>query len=396
MSSHNERIAAKRQQACIDFIHLTSTNLSTAKHYLKQTAFDLEGAISLFYDAGGEALASDNEEEHEQPGEQQQGQSLTVQEEDEKDENDPISSIMKAARKESPPNEEGSSSFSGRGFSLNSPSNTNKTNSKSPTALKIRVTFYKDGFTAQEEETVEEETNKSRRRGVHSFTSSASGVPSLPQLRTYEENPKFIQDVQQNRVPLEYRRLDTSNLPVPVSILLDDQRKREYPMEIWQKQQQDESKSNQSFSGSGQTLGSTIESSGKNEVLQDNATPNNLGAWFLSLLLSWWRLLLEFLTSWIRRAVPLEKHTVNSSKPTTTISLRIGQNKQRVEFNTDHTVQDLRRYCQIELQASEFELLAGFPPKTIPDTSQTLTEVGLLNSAVDVRVLATGEEKRRN
>jgi len=45
------------------FKQLTSTNVSTAQHYLKNNGYDMERAVSSFYDEGGEALSSEVEEE---------------------------------------------------------------------------------------------------------------------------------------------------------------------------------------------------------------------------------------------------------------------------------------------------------------------------------------------
>jgi len=117
------------------------------------------------------------------------------------------------------------------------------------------------------------------------------------------------------------------------------------------------------------------------------------------------------------------RHTVDSTRPTTFISVRIpvpsasssssssGKkvNRKKVEFNTTHTVGDLRQYCQSELlllllnggagskggsgyggrttTVDKFDLLAGFPPKVIETEDLSLEEAGLLNSAVDVRMV---------
>jgi hypothetical protein len=206
---------------------------------------------------------------------------------------------------------------------------------------------------------------------------------------------------------MEYRRRDEQKRPVPVSILLDDQRKRDYPVDMWRKQQQEEEAAPSHFGGAGQMLGgspcdSSPSTSNNNE--NGNENNNNLVAWLLSFLFSWWGALYALVTHWIRQvtAVPLEKHTVDRQKGTTTISLRMPDNKrERVEFNTDHTVADLRRYCRLELEGlteDNLELLAGFPPKTVrhEQNASTLKDAGLLNSAVDVRVLSNPKDKRQN
>mmetsp|Transcript_27804 Transcript_27804/g.55678 ORF Transcript_27804/g.55678 Transcript_27804/m.55678 type:complete len:200 (-) Transcript_27804:687-1286(-) len=98
----------------------------------------------------------------------------------------------------------------------------------------------------------------------------------------------------------------------------------------------------------------------------------------------------------LRRTVPLRRHVVDPRKPVTTIALRLPSQRERIEFNTDHTVQDLRRCCRLELGSSvEFELMAGFPPKAVPDDHSSLEKAGLLNAAVDVQAVSTAEDKRR-
>ena len=119
-------------------------------------------------------------------------------------------------------------------------------------------------------------------------------------------------------------------------------------------------------------------------------------------LLSFLSALCAVAAHWIRRATakPPVKHTVDPRKATTALSLRLPDRPQAcVEFNADHTVEDLRRYCQLELGGTmeeNLELLAGFAPRTVgPEKySKTLEEAGLLNSAVDVRLLSNPKDKR--
>lgn len=398
MSSHNERIAAKRDKSCMEFVQTTSTNMSTAKHYLQQSAFDLERAVSMFYDTGGEALPSDEEDEEEVVP------SATALERNGNDnenvENDVISSIVNAA-KEATPQASSSPSFNGKGFSLNS-SRTNRTNDDPSIVIKVRVVFYKDGFTVQEVKSDEEkDSSTSQNRGIHTFSSAKISQSSLlPSVRKYEENQQFIQDVKQNRVPIEFRRLDSQRRPIPVSIELGDLRTREYPKEEYEKQRQrqDQLANTNPFNGTGKALGGRGES---NAPSIDQPNNNNNHVWIFALLLSLWGIFLTFVTNLFRRAIPLQKHIVDHEKPTTTIALRMPSNKrERVEFNVDHTVEDLRRYCQIELDSNNatssisFELMAGFPPKMIPINKDTLKDAGLINSAIEVRILASHGRKR--
>lgn len=398
MSSHNERIAAKRDKSCMEFVQTTSTNMSTAKHYLQQSAFDLERAVSMFYDTGGEALPSDEEDEEEVVP------SATALERNGNDnenvENDVISSIVNAA-KEATPQASSSPSFDGKGFSLNS-SRTNRTNDDPSIVIKVRVVFYKDGFTVQEVKSDEEkDSSTSQNRGIHTFSSAKISQSSLlPPVRKYEEHQQFIQDVKQNRVPIEFRRLDSQRRPIPVSIELGDLRTKEYPKEEYEKQRQrqDQLANTNPFNGTGKALGGRGES---NAPSIDQPNNNNNHVWIFALLLSLWGIFLTFVTNLFRRAIPLQKHIVDHEKPTTTIALRMPSNKrERVEFNVDHTVEDLRRYCQIELDSNNatssisFELMAGFPPKMIPINKDTLKDAGLINSAIEVRILASHGRKR--
>jgi len=411
-SSHNERIAAKRQQSCLDFIETTSTNIPTAKHYMKQAAFDLDRAVSLFYDAGSDALPSDDDDDADDGSDASDPDRIHTDDNAPNvsgvnaaspaanTEDDPISTIMDAAKETMPASASSSASFGGRGVSLNSSGASDRNdgeNDDEPSTLEVRVVFYRDGFTAQETETDTEP--EVRRRGVHSFSTSSSSSSSksrsrLPPFRSYGENAQFIQDVKQNRVPAEFRRLDSRNRPVPVSILLDDRRSSDYPVELWKTQQQ--KKPTASFGGAGNTLGDISSGTSKNDTDKNNHNNTGIIAAILHRLLFLWTQLLATLHHLLRRAVPLQKHVVDPQKPTTNISLRISSRRERVEFNTDHTVEDLRRYCRVELCAEgEFELTAGFPPKAVRDGDGSLEEAGLLNSAVEVRVLSTDEDKRR-
>ena len=402
MSSHNERIAAKREKVCLDFLETTSSNLTTAKHYCQMAAFDLERAVSLFYDAGGEALPDEEEVRDEAEGDHPSGDEEVVVSDNNHDDknNDPISSIMKSA-KEATAAAASSSPFKGRAFSLNS--ENNNSNDESPESLRVKVVFYKDGFTAQEEHqkpAAGSTGQQPRRRGVHSFSAAKEDESNLlPPMRDYESNQQFIQNVQQSVVPFEFRRFDSQRRPVPVSILLDDRRPQPYPMDQWDKQQQQQQhKTVSSFQGTGHSLGG---GGGGNRQANATSTAGNqsLTAWFWSLLL----IIVGWFKSMLGTIRPLSKHVVDPDRPTTTISLRLpARPKEKVAFNTHHTIADLYRFCQIELEQKleNLELLAGFPPKALDcsqkNNSKTLEEANLLNSAVDVRILSTPNDKRRN
>mmetsp|Transcript_27804 Transcript_27804/g.55677 ORF Transcript_27804/g.55677 Transcript_27804/m.55677 type:complete len:345 (-) Transcript_27804:814-1848(-) len=281
--SHNERIAARRLKTSLDFVELTSTNGPTAAHYLKLAAFDLERAVSLFYDAGAGALPSDDNGSESEPVESRES---SMGEEDfprNTEDSGAVDSIMNAAKEATP----SSSSFGGQGSALNSSRNRND---EEPPALTIRVVFYKDGFTTKE---VEEETQpKFRRRGVHSFSSPSSSMPSrLPPLRNYDEDAQFIEDVRQNRVPAEYRRLDARNRPVAISILLEDRRSVDYPADRWRAQQPED---NNGFGGSGETLGGGVSVSPRRDARVRHEGDGVLSKILGALVYLWIRLLFFF------------------------------------------------------------------------------------------------------
>uniref|UniRef100_A0A7S3TU47 NSFL1 cofactor p47 n=1 Tax=Strombidinopsis acuminata TaxID=141414 RepID=A0A7S3TU47_9SPIT len=78
--------------------------------------------------------------------------------------------------------------------------------------------------------------------------------------------------------------------------------------------------------------------------------------------------------------------TVDPSKPKAKVQIRFhdGQKKAQ-EFNEDHTVGDLRNFCQAAVGDQAMTIMGGFPPKPITDDSLTLKDAGLLGSAVTAR-----------
>lgn len=77
---------------------------------------------------------------------------------------------------------------------------------------------------------------------------------------------------------------------------------------------------------------------------------------------------------------------IEASKPRGTIQICFhdGQRKAQ-EFNDDHTVGDLRSWCQQCAGGNAMQVMGGFPPRPIVDDNRTLKAAGLLGSAVTVR-----------
>lgn len=75
---------------------------------------------------------------------------------------------------------------------------------------------------------------------------------------------------------------------------------------------------------------------------------------------------------------------VDASKATTKIQIRFHDgSKKAQEFNQDHTVGDLRSFCQ-QITGQPMTVKGGFPPKPLTDDKQTLKDAGLCGAAVTV------------
>ncbi|KAI9357127.1 ubiquitin-related domain-containing protein [Pilaira anomala] len=77
--------------------------------------------------------------------------------------------------------------------------------------------------------------------------------------------------------------------------------------------------------------------------------------------------------------------TVDESQPTTNIQIRLGDGTRLIaKLNHTHTIGDLRQYIESSAQANgrPFILQTTFPVKELKDNNQTLKEAGLLNSVV--------------
>merc|ERR1712107_978504 len=77
---------------------------------------------------------------------------------------------------------------------------------------------------------------------------------------------------------------------------------------------------------------------------------------------------------------------VDASKPRTQIQIRFhdGQ-KVTMEFNENHTVSDLRAFCQQCVAGQVMTIMGGFPPKLITDDALTLRDAGLCGSAITAK-----------
>lgn len=83
-------------------------------------------------------------------------------------------------------------------------------------------------------------------------------------------------------------------------------------------------------------------------------------------------------------SVPHTEPNVDSSKPTTSLQLRLTDGSRvNVTFNTTHTVAQLHEYVQSRSSKPSFTLLSGRPPTVLnADDGRTLEEAQLLNTVV--------------
>ncbi|XP_046661575.1 NSFL1 cofactor p47 [Homalodisca vitripennis] len=82
--------------------------------------------------------------------------------------------------------------------------------------------------------------------------------------------------------------------------------------------------------------------------------------------------------------------SVDSGAPTTSVQIRLADGSRLVAtFNHTHTVGDVRRYimqARPQFEHQTFSLLTTFPNKELTQNSQTLAEAGLLNTAIVQRL----------
>ena len=87
----------------------------------------------------------------------------------------------------------------------------------------------------------------------------------------------------------------------------------------------------------------------------------------------------------LRAATEGEWEGVDSSKPTTSIQLRLADGSRMVaSFNHSHTLLDVRRFIRASRpEAAEgYGLMTAFPSAPIENEGRTIEEAGLLNAVI--------------
>jgi UBX domain-containing protein 1 len=177
---------------------------------------------------------------------------------------------------------------------------------------------------------------------VVSFWRQGFSVGDGP-LRPYNDpnNARFLQDVEEGYVP---RELEAEAAGRELVTELVDRKTEDF--------KEPEKPRYNAFGGSGHSLGSTSSSSTSTSVPVPTkaTTPFNL----------------------------------DPNSPTISVQVRFHDGtKATAKLNTSHTVLDLRAWIEANKPTSGlYDLLAGFPPKPLTDTSQNVVSAGLSGAAV--------------
>ena len=234
--------------------------------------------------------------------------------------------------------------------------------------LDVRVTFFADGFTVEEQtpKEMKPEPPRPRRGGTATLQDFAAPPrpPTLPtdfpELRPFDsdESREFLDHLARDEVPPSLRRpnrrvrfgvADARPMPCPWGPQAPSREALQRAMG----RQRRAAPAPEKFTGSGQTLGGSAPT-----VAEDAPLP--------------------------------EAPVVDASKPVAKFRLRLATGKAlAVELNQDHTVGHLRAFVAAQGAGDKpYDLLAGFPPKPLTDAAQTIGAAGLGGGAVSQKLRA--------
>ena len=236
--------------------------------------------------------------------------------------------------------------------------------------LDVRVTFFADGFTVEEQKPKETKPEPPRpRRGGTATLQDFAAPPrpptlptDFPELRPFDsdESREFLDHLARDEVPPSLRRpnrrvrfgvADARPMPCPWGPQAPS---REALQRAMGRQRGAAAPAPEKFTGAGQALG--------------GATP----------------------TPAVEDAPLPEAPVVDSSKPVAKFRLRLASGKAlAVELNEEHTVGHLRAFVAAQGAGDKpYDLLAGFPPKPLVDAEQTVGAAGLGGGAVSQKLRA--------
>ena len=234
--------------------------------------------------------------------------------------------------------------------------------------LDVRVTFFADGFTVEEQTPKETkpEPPKPRRGGTATLQDFAAPPrpPTLPtdfpELRPFDsdESREFLDHLARDEVPPSLRRpnrrvrfgvADARPMPCPWGPQAPSREALQRAMG----RQRRAAPAPEKFTGSGQTLGGS-----STPAVEDAPLP--------------------------------EAPVVDAAKRIAKFRLRLASGKAlAVELNQDHTVGHLRAFVAAQgAGGAPYDLLAGFPPKPLLDAAQTVGAAGLGGGAVSQKLRA--------
>jgi len=208
------------------FMEVTGADHATAERMMQAAGSDLDSAISLFYEAeAGDADVDAGEAD----GGDDTAPALPALPQESL-----VADILSNARKETEPVEP--SSWAGRGRTLDSAAAAADASDEAPApdpdarhnAKRVRIIFWADGFTVEDlnaEEAAAAAAAKpaapqARKTGIatlgdHRKAAAASPQAKMPDLRKYEDNREFMEDLKNGMPPSEFREIDlSSGIPV--------------------------------------------------------------------------------------------------------------------------------------------------------------------------------------
>ncbi|XP_055315280.1 NSFL1 cofactor p47 [Sitodiplosis mosellana] len=178
------------------------------------------------------------------------------------------------------------------------------------------------------------------------------------ELRMYDDqkNREFLEYITKGELPPELRQ--QGNM-VPVN--MEDHRHEDYKISKIKP-----------FSGKGHTLGSPTPNINDSSSTSIASAPQSAGK------------------TEENEKLANENLNVDASQPTTSIQIRLADGSRLSgRFNLTHTINDLRAYvvnARPQYAAQTFALLTTFPSKELTDSEQTIEKAGLANAAIMQRL----------
>ncbi|KAL9978481.1 hypothetical protein ACROYT_G016001 [Oculina patagonica] len=378
----------ERSQLVAQFSGVTDVDVERAQFYLESAGWDLNAALSSFYDTMGD---DEDNVAHETPEEPQEQPSSRLRQNVPSRTGRNITSLssMQAADDNDSDDEEGQAFYAGgsetSGQQILGPPRKKQTSDDvtqsifdeakrhgaevvddqdiaGPSAQHqpaFKGAGYRLGDTEAESSQPLPETISSRHSDSQQettevalkFWSNGFSVDDGP-LRSMDDpaNEQFLNSVKRGEIPQELLRLSRRG---EVHVNMEDHRHEEYVPPPKPKIQ--------AFSGAGHKLGSPappVKFSHSTDQQASSAASKRS-----------------------EPATPLDQ-----SQPVTNIQIRLADGTRMVsKFNHSHTVGDIRRFIcasRPQMAGVNFVLLTTFPNKELTDETKTLSEANLLNAVI--------------